>query len=57
VLDVEVMLVMDRNAATGIVEREMQACGYRTTVVTSPFEAFESVVFTLPDMVNVEAVL
>jgi CheY-like chemotaxis protein len=57
VLDVEVMLVMDRNAATGIVEREMQACGYRTTVVTSPFEAFESVVLTRPDMVIVEAVL
>ena len=56
-LDVEVMLVMDHNAATGIVEREMQACGYRTTVVTSPFEAFESVVRTRPDMVIVAAVL
>ena len=56
-LDVEVMLVMDHNAATGIVEREMQACGYRTTVVTSPFEAFESVVRTRPDLVIVSAVL
>ena len=56
-LDVEVMLVMDQTAATGIVEREMQACGYRTTVVTSPFEAFESVVRTRPDMVIVAAVL
>lgn len=52
-LDVEVMLVMELNAATGIVEREMQACGYRTTVVTSPFEAFESAVRTRPDMVIV----
>jgi CheY-like chemotaxis protein len=50
-LDVEVMLVMEHNASTGIVEREMQACGYRTTVVTSPFEAFESAVRTRPDMV------
>ena len=57
VLDVEVMLVMDHNAATGIVEREMQACGYRTTVVTSPFEAFEAAVRTRPDMVIVAAVL
>lgn len=56
-LDVEVMLVMDHNAATGIVERELQACGYRTTVVTSPFEAFESAVRTRPDMVIVAAVL
>ena len=56
-LDVEVMLVMAHNAATGIVEREMQACGYRTTVVTSPFEAFEAAVRTRPDMVIVEAIL
>lgn len=56
-LDVEVMLVMDQTAATGIVEREMQACGYRTTVVTSPFEAFEAAVRTRPDMVIVAAVL
>jgi CheY-like chemotaxis protein len=56
-LDVEVMLVMDQTAATGIVEREMQACGYRTTVVTSPFEAFEMAVRTRPDMVIVAAVL
>ena len=56
-LDVEVMLVMEHNATTGIVEREMQACGYRTTVVTSPFEAFEAAVRTRPDMVIVSAVL
>ncbi len=56
-LDVEVMLVMDHNSQATIVEREMQACGYRTTIVTSPFEAFESVVRTRPDMVIVNAVL
>ena len=56
-LDVEVLLVMAHNAGTGIVEREMQACGYRTTVVASPFEAFESVIRTRPDMVIVSAVL
>jgi len=56
-LDVEVMLVMQHSATTGIVEREMQACGYRTTVVTSPFEAFEAAVRTRPDLVIVSAVL
>jgi CheY-like chemotaxis protein len=57
VLDVEVMLVMEHASQTNFVEREMQACGYRTTVVASPFEAFESVIRTRPDMVIVSAVL
>jgi len=57
VLDVEVMLVMERTSQTSYVEREMQACGYRTTIVTSPFEAFETVIRTRPDMVIVSAVL
>lgn len=57
VLDVEVMLVMEHSSQTVFVEREMQACGYRTTIVTSPFEAFEAVVRTRPDMVIVSAVL
>ncbi|UCH74836.1 MAG: Hpt domain-containing protein [Rhodospirillales bacterium] len=56
-LDVEVMLVMEHTSQTTYVEREMQACGYRTTIVSSPFEAFESVIRTRPDMVIVSAVL
>lgn len=57
ILDVEVILVMEHNAQTGIVERELQACGYRTSIVISPFEAFEHAVRTRPDMVIVSAVL
>ena len=57
ILDVEVTLVMEHTSQTGYVEREMQACGYRTTIVTSPFEAFESIVRTRPDLVIVAAVL
>jgi CheY-like chemotaxis protein len=57
ILDVEVMLVMEHNSQTGYVEREMQACGYRTSIVTSPFEAFEHAVRTRPDMVIISAVL
>jgi len=57
VLDVEVMLVMEHASQSSYVEREMQACGYRTTIVASPFEAFESVIRTRPDMVIVSAVL
>lgn len=57
VLDVEVMLVMENSTLTGFVEREMHACGYRTTVVASPFEAFEQAVRTRPDMIIISAVL
>jgi len=56
-VDVEVMLVMLHSSQATFVEREMQACGYRTLIVTSPFEAFEQVVRTRPDMVIVSAVL
>ena len=57
ILDVEVMLVMQHSSQTAFVEREMQACGYRTLIVTSPFEALEQVVRTRPDLVIVSAVL
>ncbi len=56
-LDVEVMLVMLHTSQTVFVEREIQACGYRTSIVTSPFEAFELVVITRPDLVIVSAVM
>ncbi len=57
VLDVDVMLVMEHSAQTTFVERELQACGYRTNIVSSPFEAFEQVVRVRPDMVIVSGVL
>ena len=56
-LDVDVMLVMEHSAQTTFVERELQACGYRTNIVSSPFEAFEQVVRVRPDMVIVSGVL
>lgn len=56
-VDVEVMLVMLHSSQTAFVEREMQACGYKTLIVTSPFDAFEQVVRTRPDMVIISAVL
>lgn len=49
--NVEVLLVVPEKAMARIVERELAACGYRTSVVRNPFEALETVVHTRPDMV------
>jgi len=49
--NVEVLLVVPEKAMSRIVERELAACGYRTSVVRNPFEALETVVRTKPDMV------
>ena len=49
--NVEVLLVVPEKAMARIVERELAACGYRTSVVRNPFEALENVVHTRPDMV------
>ncbi|MBF0324443.1 response regulator [Magnetospirillum moscoviense] len=49
--NIEVMLVVPEKAMSRIVERELAACGYRTSVVRNPFEALEMVVHTKPDMV------
>lgn len=49
--NVEVLLVVPEKAMSRIVERELAACGYRISVVRSPFEALETVVRTQPDMV------
>jgi CheY-like chemotaxis protein len=49
--NVEVLLVVPEKAMSRIVERELAACGYRTSTVRSPFEAIETVVHTRPDMV------
>ena len=57
VRDVEVMLVMLHGAQTHFIEREMQACGYRVTIVTSTFTALEQAVLTKPDMVVISAVM
>ena len=57
VRDVEVMLVMLHGAQTHFVEREMQACGYRVTIVTSTLQAIGHAVQTRPDMVIISAVM
>lgn len=57
VQDIEVLLVMLHGTQTRFVEREMQACGYRVSIVTSPFAAFEQVVRTKPEMVVISAVM
>lgn len=49
--NIEVLLVVPEKAMSRIVERELAACGYRTSVVRDPFEALETVVHTKPDMV------
>lgn len=49
--NIEVMLVVPEKAMARIIERELAACGYRTSVVRSAFEAIEQVVHTKPDMV------
>ncbi len=55
--DVEVMLVMHHGAQTRFVEREMQACGYRVTLVTSTTAALKQAIHTKPDMVINSAVM
>lgn len=55
--DVEVMLVMLHGTATRFVERELHQCGYRTSVVTTTFEALPQIVRTRPDLVVVSAVM
>jgi CheY-like chemotaxis protein len=57
VRDVEVMLVMLHGAQTHFIEREMRACGYRVTIVTSTIGAINQVVKTKPDMVVISAVM
>ena len=49
--DVEILLVVPEKALARIVERELAACGYRTSVVRDGFEALETVVRTRPNMV------
>ncbi len=53
----EIMLVMPGEAVAHIVIRELQGRGYRVVNVVSPFEAFEQVVRTRPDVVIATAVM
>lgn len=55
--NVEILLAMPPGASTRIVTRELQACGYRVSTVSSSFEAIELIVRTRPDLVITSAVV
>lgn len=57
VRNVEVMLVMPHGAQTRFVEREMQQCGYRVSVIADTIEAFGHVVEAKPDLIVVSALM
>jgi CheY-like chemotaxis protein/HPt (histidine-containing phosphotransfer) domain-containing protein len=54
---IEVMLVMPPGAQTRYVERELQQCGYRVSVVADTIEAFAHVVQSKPDLIVVSALM
>jgi CheY-like chemotaxis protein/HPt (histidine-containing phosphotransfer) domain-containing protein len=55
--NVEVLLVMPPGAQTRFVERELQQCGYRVSMVPDSLLAFAMVVQTKPDLVIISAVM
>ncbi|CAA7623771.1 Hpt domain-containing protein [Magnetospirillum sp. UT-4] len=57
VRNVEVMLVMPHGAQTRFVEREMQQCGYRVSVISDTIDAFAQVVQIKPDLIIVSALM
>lgn len=54
---VEVMLVMPHGAQTRYVERELQQCGYRVSVLDDTIEAFSQVVQAKPDLIVLSALM
>jgi CheY-like chemotaxis protein/HPt (histidine-containing phosphotransfer) domain-containing protein len=55
--NIEVMLVMPHGTQTHFVEREMQQCGYRVSIVADTIEAFSQVVQTKPDLIVASAMM
>lgn len=51
ITEVEVMVVMPQRSAARAVQRELVACGYRTSVVTNPLEAIGLIIETKPDLI------
>ena len=51
ITEVEAMVVMPQRSAARAVQRELAACGYRTSVVTNPLEAIGLIIETQPDFV------
>jgi len=54
---VEVLLVMPHGTQTRYVERELQQCGYRVSIVPDSLQAFPVVVQTKPDLVIISAMM
>lgn len=54
---VEVLLVMAHGTQTRYVERELQQCGYRVSVMPDSLQAFAAVVQTRPDLVIISAMM
>ncbi|NFV80516.1 Hpt domain-containing protein [Magnetospirillum aberrantis] len=54
---VEVLLVMPHGAQTRYVERELQQCGYRVSVLDDTIEAFSQVVQSKPDLIVISALM
>ncbi len=57
ILDQEIMLVGPNRTASRLIERELQACGYRVVNVNRSFEALELAVQSRPDLVIAAAML
>jgi len=57
VRNVEIMLVMPHGAQTRFVERELQQCGYRVSIVPDTVLAFAMATQTLPNMIIVSALM
>ncbi|KAF0112732.1 MAG: hypothetical protein FD149_2367, partial [Rhodospirillaceae bacterium] len=49
--NIEVICILPERAMSHIVERELAACGLRSTSIRSPFEAFEQTLRTKPDLI------
>lgn len=57
VRSVEVLLVMPHGAQTRYVERELQQCGYRVSLLEDTIEAFAHVVESKPDLIVLSALM
>ncbi|TAD91904.1 MAG: DNA-binding response regulator [Alphaproteobacteria bacterium] len=57
VLNIEILLVGPNRTASRLIERELQACGYRVVNVQRSFEALEMAVQSRPDLVISAAML
>lgn len=51
ITEVEAMVLMPQRSAARAIQRELAACGYRTSVVTNPLEAIGLIIETQPDFV------